>query len=274
MALIEYPDLEQGSDEWLAARHGIVTASVVGNLIVKQQPPPLESRCPDCKSKPMVSCMSLTRKEPTPVKTPHPGRLLAAMAQPARLVTADNDTSRGLILTLAAERITGRVDPTWVSADMQRGTDEEPFARDAYADAFGVSVVELGFMTEDRWGFTLGFSPDGLIGDDGLIEIKSRRQKTHVEIVLTGEVPERHMAQIQTGLLVSGRKWCDYVDFSNGMHLFPKRVTPDPAWFNAITDAAMAAEEAIRDIITRYDAAVANLPATERIPDLEDIQVA
>lgn len=272
MALIEYPELEQGSPEWLAARCGIVTASTVGNLISSERPVPTEVACADCESVAGEPCKDL--RKGTPMKGVHSARTQLAATMPARLVTADNDTSRGLILTLAAERITGRVDPTWVSADMQRGTDEEPFARDAYADAFGASVVELGFMTEDRWGFTLGFSPDGLVGDDGLIEIKSRRQKTHVAIVLAGEVPEQHMAQIQCGLLVSGRKWCDYVDFSNGMHLWTKRVTPDPQWFDAITDAAMAAEEAIRDIITRYDAAVANLPATERIIELEEMRIA
>lgn len=272
MALIEYPELEQGSPEWLAARCGLITASTVGNLIVKRQPSPSELACADCESVAGEPCKDL--RKGTPMKGVHSARTQLAASQPARLVTADNDTSRGLILTLAAERITGRVDPTWVSADMQRGTDEEPFARDAYADAFGLPVVELGFMTEDKWGFTLGFSPDGLVGDDGLIEIKSRRQKTHVAIVLAGEVPEQHMAQIQCGLLVSGRKWCDYVDFSNGMHLWTKRVTPDPQWFDAITEAACTAEEQIQQIVTAYNAACTNLPATERIPDLDEIEVA
>lgn len=272
MALIEYPELEQGSDEWLAARHGIVTASVVGNLIVKQQPSPTELVCGDCESTPGDPCNDLRNGKA--MKGVHSARTQLAASQPARLVTADNDTSRGLILTLAAERITGRVDPTWVSADMQRGTDEEPFARGAYADAFGVPVVELGFMTEDKWGFALGFSPDGLVGDDGMIEIKSRRQKTHVAIVLAGEVPEQHMAQIQCGLLVSGRKWCDYVDFSNGMHLWTKRVTPDPQWFDAITEAACTAEEHIQEIVTAYNEATADLPETQRIPDLEEMSIA
>lgn len=273
MALHEYPELEQRSDEWLAARCGLITASTVGALITSQQPPPLEFRCPDCKSEPMATCMSLTRKEPTPIKTVHPGRALAAMSQPARLVTADNDTAHGLIMGLAAERITKHIEPMWVSGDMWRGVEEEPFARDAYAANFG-EVVELGFMTEDRWGFTLGYSPDGLVGDDGLIEIKSRRQKRHVEIVLSDEVPTENMAQLQCALLVSGRGWIDYVDFSNGMHLWTHRVFPDPTWFVAIEEAACAAEEQIQRIIAAYDAATANLPATERIPDLSEIEVA
>lgn len=271
MALIEYPDLEQGSDEWLQARCGLVTASVVGNLITKQQPSPLEVGCGDCESLPNDPCHDLRNGKA--MKGVHSARTANAAVQPARLVTANTDTAHNLIMTLAAERITGRVEDTFVTRDMQRGTEEEPFARDAYAENYG-AVTELGFCTEDRWGFTIGASPDGLVGTDGGIEIKSRRAKTHVEIVLAGEVPERHMAQIQTCLLVTGRKWWDYVDFSNGMHLFPVRVLPDPAWHNAITDAAKAAEKAIRDIITRYDAAVANLPATERIIELEEMRIA
>lgn len=270
--MIEYPELVQGSDEWLQARCGIITASVVGTLIAREQPSPIECACPDCGSSPKQLCVSKARKDRAPVKTFHGLRVEAASALPSRLVTADDEKSRNLIYTLAAERVTGRVEEVFVSRDMQRGTDEEPFARDAYAEHHA-PVTELGFVTEDRWGFTIGYSPDGLVGDDGLIEIKSRRQKTHVEIVLADEVPTWHMAQIQCGLLVTGRKWCDYVDFSNGMHLFSKRVLPDPEWFAAIEEAACAAEEQVRDIVTRYDLAVANLPATERIPDLEDILI-
>lgn len=271
MSLKEYPDLEQGSDEWRAARCGIVTASVVGNLITKEHPSPSEVACADCESTPGNPCNDLRNGKA--MKGVHSARTQLAASQPARLVTADNDTSRGLLLTLAAERITGRVEPNWPSREQQRGHDEEPFARDEYSTHFA-PVVELGFMTEDKWGFTIGYSPDGLVGSDGMVEIKARIPKRHIRVVLSDQVPAEHMAQIQTGLLVSGRKWCDYVDFSNGMHLFPKRVYPDEQWFNAITDAVCAAEEAIRDIITRYDLAVANLPATERIPELEEMRIA
>lgn len=263
----EYPELEQGSEEWRQARCGIVTASVVGNLISSERPGPTEVACADCESTAGEPCKDLRNGKA--MKGVHSARTQLAATMPARLVTADNDTSRGLILTLAAERITGHVEDVYVNRDMMRGIEEEPFARDAYAEHHS-PVTELGFMTEDKWGFTLGFSPDGLVGIEGLIEIKSRRQKNHVAIVLADEVPPQNMAQIQCGLLVSGRIWADYIDFSNGMHLWKKRVWPDETWFNAITDAACAAEESIRDICARYDLAVANLPATERIPELED----
>jgi hypothetical protein len=268
MSLIEYPDLEQRSPEWYEARCGIVTASAVGLLISKEQPSPIESACPDCGSSPKQFCVSKSRKDRAPVKTFHGLRVEAAGALPSRLVTANTDTSRGLILTLASERITGRVEETPTSFAMQRGVEEEPFARDEYAKHYG-DVVELGFMVRDDWGFRLGYSPDGLVGADGLIEIKSRAPKAQVRTVIEDEIPAANYAQLQCGLLVSGRDWIDYVSFSNGMHLWPRRVLPDQDWFNAITDAAMAAEEAIRDIVTRYDLAAANLPATERIPEID-----
>lgn len=268
MSLTEYPDLEQRSEEWYAARCGIVTASAVGLLISAEQPPPDEFPCPDCESAASVPCVSLVNGKP--IKTFHDGRKLAAAHEQHRLVTATTDTAKSLILTLASERITSRVEETPTSFAMQRGVDEEPFARDEYAKHYG-DVVELGFMVRDDWGFSIGYSPDGLVGDDGLIEIKSRAPKTQVRTVIEDEIPAANYAQLQCGLLVSGRKWLDYVSFSNGMHLWARRVEPDQQWFDAITDAAMAAEEAIRDIVTRYDLAAANLPATERIPELEDV---
>jgi hypothetical protein len=103
------------------------------------------------------------------------------------------------------------------------------------------------------------------VADDGLIEIKCPRAKTHVKTILADEVPPYYMAQLQAGLLVSGREWIDYVSYSGGMHLWPKRVTPDPAWQGAILAAAERAERAIRDAIDTYVCAVAGLPLTERI---------
>ena len=184
------------------------------------------------------------------------------------LAVADNDISRGIIAAAAAERIAGFVDPTFATIDMQRGADDEPFAVDAYA-MHVAPVTDCGFMIRTfADGTRLGYSPDGLVGDDGLIEIKSRRGKKHVETVVAGEVPAENMAQIQAGLLVSGRAWCDYVSYSAGLHLWTKRVYPDAAWFAAITDAVYAFELGVRHTVDAYTAAVAGLPLTDR-PVLE-----
>ena len=188
------------------------------------------------------------------------GQLITAKT----LKPADNDYSRGLTALLVAERITGHTEPTFISNDMWRGIDDEPRAREKYAEHYA-PVDEVGFMVRDDWGFSIGYSPDGLVDDDGLIEVKSPRPKTHLRTILAGEVPPQHMAQIQCGLLVSGRKWCDFISYSGGMPMWTKRVYPDPKWHEAIVAAVEQFEENAAQMVATYTESTANLPATERV---------
>jgi len=217
MSLRELPDLIQGTDEWHDQRRGIVTASVVGQLVT-----------------------------------------------PKTLKPAQNDTARTLTALLVAERITGWTDPTYVSDDMLRGIEDEPLAVNLYSEKYA-PVTTIGFMIRDDWGYQIGYSPDGLVGDDGLVEVKSRRPKKHLQTILADEVPPENMAQIQCGLLVSGREWCDYISYCGGMPMWVKRVTPDHEWFNAIIEAVALFEQNAADMIADYTPAVAGLPETERI---------
>jgi hypothetical protein len=210
-------DIEQRGPEWFAARCGMVTASVVGQLL-------------------------------TPT-----------------LKVASNDTSRSVTAALVAERVTGWSESTYANFDMQRGIEHEPIAREKYAEVNKVDVAEVGLMILERDGWRLGYSPDGLVGDDGLIEIKCPRAKGHLSTVVAGEVPAYYMAQCQAALFVSGRQWIDYVSFCSGMPLWTKRVLPDPKWHDAIADAVTAFEEAAESLASDYLSAVAGLPATERI---------
>jgi hypothetical protein len=190
-----------------------------------------------------------------------------------RVIAADNnsETSRGLTATLVAERITGYVEPMHVSGDMERGTLDEPYAREIYSENYA-PAVEVGFMVRDDWGFRLGYSPDGLVGDDGLIEIKSRKQKIQLRTILEDVVPMENMAQIQCGLLVSGREWCDYVSYCGGMPLWPKRVLPDPRWFTAIIEAVTEFEMTANEMLTKYMESTEGLPATERVNHYEEMR--
>lgn len=219
--LIELPDIEQGSEDWHAQRRGIVTASVVGQLVT--------------------------------TKTLKP---------------ASNDVSRGLTRLLVAERITGWTDPMYVSDDMLRGIEDEPKARDKYSEHYA-PVTEIGFMIREDQGVKIGYSPDGLVGDDGLIEVKSRRQKKHLETILADEPPGENLAQMQCGLLVSGREWCDYISYCGGMPLWVKRVFPDQRWFDAILAAVDAFEENAAEMIRLYDERTVGLPMTERTVEME-----
>lgn len=181
---------------------------------------------------------------------------------------ADNDYSRATTALLTAERITGYTEPTYMNDDMLRGVEDEPRARDKYAEHYA-PVVETGFLVRDDWGFRIGYSPDGLVGDDGLIEVKSRRQKKHLTTILSDEVPPENMAQLQCGLLVSGRHWIDYISYSGGMPLYVKRVLPDPKWFQSIVAAVEQFEKNAAEMVAAYQTRTANMPATERVIEME-----
>ena len=263
MTLHEFPHVDQGTSEWHDMRRGIVTASVVGKL-VSAEPPSAESvACPTCRVQ-SGPCLSIARKAPTPLKTVHETRTKAANSLPTVYGVADNETSQGITLTLVAERIAGWTEDTPMTSDMWRGCEAEPFARDVYSGHYG-AVTELGFMRRNEDAWTLGYSPDGLVGDDGLIEIKAPRAKTHVRTILADEVPAHYMAQLQAGLLVSGRQWIDFVSFVGGLPLYVKRVEPDPAWFDAITAACIAFEATAAQIVADYTKRVGDLPKTERL---------
>lgn len=168
------------------------------------------------------------------------------------LKIADNEQTRSHVYELAAQRINDYTEPTYFGDEMLRGTVDEPIARQLYHENFA-PITECGFITNDDHGFTIGYSPDGLVGDDGLIEVKGRRQKFTVQSIVDGEVPKEHMLQIQTGLLVTGRKWCDYLSFTGGMPLMPIRVYPDEKVHEAIVAACTAFEEKITAVIWKYE---------------------
>lgn len=225
MTLHVYENLEQGSAEWLEARAGLLTASVIGQLIT--------------------------------TKT---------------VLPAQNETARSLTAQLIAERITGHVEPMFTSDDMLRGTLDEPYARNTYAEHY-TPVQEVGFMVREIDGYKIGYSPDGLVLDIGTIEIKSRRQKKHLATILADQVPTENMAQIQCGLLVSGRAWCDYISWCGGMPMWTKRVHPDQRWFDAITAAVELFEENAARMTAHYHTAVEGMPATERIDHFGDMEI-
>jgi len=181
---------------------------------------------------------------------------------------ASNPESRALTTQLAAERITGWTDPTYMNDDMLRGVEDEPRARDLYGEHYA-PATETGFMVRDDWGFRIGYSPDGLVGDDGLLEVKSRRPKKHLSTILADEVPPENMAQLQCGLLVSGRDWIDYVSYCGGMPMWVKRVEPHEKWFGAIVAAVEAFEAEVARMTADYYNAVAGLPTTERVIEME-----
>lgn len=182
------------------------------------------------------------------------------------LKIASNDKERSHLFELLAQRITKYVEPAYISNDMLRGMEDEIEARSIYAKTYA-PVEEVGFLTNDKWGFTIGYSPDGLVGDDGLIECKGRRQKFQIETIIAGIMPDDYMIQVQTGLLVSERKWLDFVSFSGGLPMVTIRVYPDAIVQEAIVAAATAFEARLAEKMDALGDALASnarLVATER----------
>src|SRR6478736_9916507 len=99
MTLRIHDDLVQGSEAWLNARLGMVTASVVGQLITVSHAPPVSVACPECQAEVGAPCISRARKEPAPIKTTHASRVAPADAPPS-IIAADNDTARSLTTLL------------------------------------------------------------------------------------------------------------------------------------------------------------------------------
>lgn len=175
------------------------------------------------------------------------------------LKVADNDKQRAHLFELLAQRITGYVEPRYISDDMLRGVTDEIDARTLYAKTYA-RVQEIGFVTNDKWGFTIGYSPDGLVGDDGQLECKSRNQKLHVRTLIEyagkSTIDPDFMIQVQTGLLVSERKWCDLASYCGGLPMVTVRVFPDEKIQGAIVEAATAFEQNMVSRLEAYDAAL------------------
>jgi putative phage-type endonuclease len=131
---------------------------------------------------------------------------------------------------LIAERLTGVAQETYQSAAMLHGTECEPQARAAYCFYRDVNVIEVGFV-EHLTIEMCGASPDGLAGDDGLVEIKCPNTSTHIDTLLTHTVPTKYITQMQFQMACTERKWCDFVSFDprmpEHMRLFVKRIERD-----------------------------------------------
>lgn len=211
-----FPNVVQGSDDWLMARCGLLTASEMSRIIT-----------------------------------------------PTTLKLSGNDKAVAHMWELLAQRQNRYVEPTYVSDDMLRGQVDEIEARALYAKHHA-PVEECGFITRQFDGVTIGYSPDGLVSDDGLIECKSRRQRYQTATIATWEVPPEYVLQVQTGLLVTQRKWLDFVSYCGGMPMAVIRVEPDAKVQGAILEAAIQFEEKVAELQGAYERNAVGLIKTER----------
>lgn len=159
--------MEQGSEAWLLARAGKVTASRVADLM-------------------------------------------------ARTKTGYGASRANYLAELVAERLTGQPAARFLNDAMRWGTDQESNARAAYAFAYGVEIEETGLVMHPRIA-DFGASPDGLVGTEGLIEIKCPNTATHIDTLLSKAVPQKYVLQMQTQMACTGRGWCDFISYDPRM---------------------------------------------------------
>lgn len=227
MAIVRHDDLVQGTADWHKARNGLLTASEMKFLLT-----------------------------------------------PGKLQIASNDKERAHLYTIVAQRISGYTEDAFQGYAMLRGHEDEFDSRLKYHETY-LPVEECGFITNDRWGFTLGFSPDGLVkcpeDGDGFIEAKSRAHKLQIETILThakaNTMPDEFAIQVQTGMLVSERNWCDFISYSAGLPMWTVRIYEDAKIQKAILEAAEAFEEKVTSKIIEFASIIdsgARLLPTER----------
>lgn len=155
--------------------------------------------------------------------------------------TAPSKTRLTYMRELVAELISGEKQESFSNEYMEWGTATEPQARAMYEFDTGNAVTEIAFCKLDN--LKIGCSPDGLVGDDGGLEIKCPKTTTHIETVLSEEMPSIHKAQVQGSMWVTGRKWWDFVSFDprvdGDTSFFCKRVYRDDEFISDLEKACM-----------------------------------
>ena len=155
----------------------------------------------------------------------------------AKTKTGYSTSRANYLAELLCERLTGVRGDFYQNAAMLWGTEKEPQARSAYEVTTGHIVIETGFVPHNAIEMA-GASPDGLVGDDGLVEIKCPLTATHIDTLLTDTVPGRYITQMQWQMACTGRQWCDFVSYDprvpEKMQIFIKRVPRDEAYINQL----------------------------------------
>lgn len=165
---------------------------------------------------------------------------------------------------LVAERLTGQVGESFTNAAMKWGTETEPQARAAYEFYVDAAVTEVGFVLHPTIEMS-GASPDGLVGGDGLLELKCPNTATHIETLLSGAVPDKYIKQMQWQMRCCERAWCDFASFDPRlparMQLFVKRIARDGAlianYENAVTEFLEEVDAKVRALTAKFGEALA-----------------
>lgn len=195
---------------------------------------------------------------------------------PSKMKFAENETCRELVDNIACQRLTKKLGSEFISYDMRRGLIEEQSARDLYRKNYA-PVTECGFITNDKWGFTLGCSPDGCVKDGGGIEVKSRLPKLQFGVVKAAKTPDEFRFQLQTTMAITERPWWDFISYAGGMNMLTMRNEPIADIQSAIIDAASEFENRVKAAVEEYGNRIADktlriLETPDTIMDFEVIE--
>ena len=159
----------------------------------------------------------------------------------------ESKTRRTYMLKLIGETLTGEPCESYTNKHMERGKEMESEARDYYDLMTDLETVRVGFLKRGR----IGCSPDSLIGDDGMHEIKTKLPHLHLEALLAGELPSEHKAQCQGGLWVSEREWVDFQSYWPKLPPFIKRVYRDEDYIKSMAKAVNEFIEEMDELMQR-----------------------
>lgn len=163
-------------------------------------------------------------------------------------------TGRGLYMRkVAAERLTDQTEETYTNTAMQNGVDTEFEARECYEYIYHEKVVQVGFVKMSEW---VGCSPDGLIGENGLAEIKCPLGSTHIDYITKDAMPLVYVPQVQGQLWVTGRKWCDFISYNPYFKyrpLWKKRIHRDVEYIKALEAATNVFINELKELIAKIE---------------------
>lgn len=180
----------------------------------------------------------------------------------AKTKTGYSASRANYMAQLIAERLTGVVADSYTNDAMRWGTETEPEARSAYEFYSGNRVVEVGFIHHPTIEMS-GASPDGLVADGGLVEIKAPNTATHIETLLGKAIPGKYETQMQWQMSCTGRQWCDFVSYDprmpEDMRFFCRRLTRDDKRIAEL-------EREVLEFLAEVDAKLSALTAEYRAP--------
>lgn len=161
----------------------------------------------------------------------------------------DSKTRKTYMLKLAGEILTGEPMEHYGNVHTDRGTAMEPEARDLYSLVNDVELQKVGFIRCNER--KAGASPDSLIGDDGILEIKTKLPHLHIDCLLRGEFPPEHRAQCQGQLWVTDREWCDLAVYWPGLPLIVRRMTRDKEYITELGAAVRQFNEELAEVVEK-----------------------